>query len=160
VVIAQHIPEVFSQRWAERMDRESAIAVAEARDGDPILIGHAYVAPGGRHLRVERSGAKYFCRIGLDEPVNRHRPSVDVLFRSVAAEVGRNAVGLILTGMGSDGADGLGEMLRRGSPTIAQDRATSVVWGMPGEAVKRGHAVEVLPLDQIAARALALALGR
>ena len=80
VVIAQHIPEVFSQRSAERMDRESAIAVAEARDGDPILIGHAYVAPGGRHLRVERSGAKYFCRIGLDEPVNRHRPSVDVLF--------------------------------------------------------------------------------
>ena len=160
VVIAQHIPEVFSQRWAERMDRESAIAVAEARDGDPILIGHAYVAPGGRHLRVERSGAKYFCRIGLDEPVNRHRPSVDVLFRSVAAEVGRNAVGLILTGMGSDGADGLGEMLRRGSPTIAQDRATSVVWGMPGEAVKRGHAAEVLPLEQIAARALALTRDR
>jgi two-component system chemotaxis response regulator CheB len=160
VVIAQHIPEVFSQRWAERMDRESAIAVAEARDGDPILIGHAYVAPGGRHLRVERSGAKYFCRTGLDEPVNRHRPSADVLFRSVAAEVGRNAVGLILTGMGSDGADGLGEMLRRGSPTIAQDRATSVVWGMPGEAVKRGHAAEVLPLDEIAGRALALARGR
>ena len=127
------------------------------RDGDPILIGHAYVAPGGRHLRVERSGAKYFCRIGLDAPVNRHRPSVDVLFRSVAAEVGRNAVGLILTGMGSDGADGLGEMLRRGSPTIAQDRVTSVVWGMPGEAVKRGNAAEVLPLDQIAARALTLA---
>jgi two-component system chemotaxis response regulator CheB len=160
VVIAQHIPEVFSQRWAERMDRECAIAVAEARDGDPILIGHAYVAPGGRHLRVERSGAKYFCRIGLDEPVNRHRPSVDVLFGSVAAEVGRNAVGLILTGMGSDGAEGLGEMLRRGSPTIAQDRATSVVWGMPGEAVKRGNAAEVLPLDQIAARALVLARGR
>ena len=160
VVIAQHIPEVFSQRWAERMDGESAIAVAEARDGDPILIGHAYVAPGGRHLRVERSGAKYFCRIGHDEPVNRHRPSVDVLFRSVAAEVGRNAVGLILTGMGSDGADGLGEMLRSGSPTIAQDRATSVVWGMPGEAVKRGNAAEVLPLEQIAARALALARGR
>jgi two-component system chemotaxis response regulator CheB len=160
VVIAQHIPEVFSQRWAERMDAESAIVIAEARDGDPILIGHAYVAPGGRHLRVERSGAKYFCRIGVDEPVNHHRPSVDVLFHSVAAEVGRNAVGLILTGMGSDGADGLGAMLRRGSPTIAQDRATSVVWGMPGEAVKRGHAAEVLPLDQIAARALALARDR
>ena len=159
VVIAQHIPEVFSQRWAERMDSESAIAVAEAKDGAPILIGHAYVAPGGRHLRVERSGAKYFCRIGLDPPVNRHRPSVDVLFRSVAAEVGHNAVGLILTGMGSDGADGLGEMLRRGSPTIAQDRATSVVWGMPGEAIKRGNAAEVLPLDQIASRALALARG-
>ena len=160
VVIAQHIPEVFSQRWAARMDDESSIAVAEAADGDPILIGHAYVAPGGRHLRVERSGAKYFCKLGHDAPVNRHRPSVDVLFRSVAAEVGRNAVGVILTGMGGDGAEGLLEMARAGSPTIAQDRATSVVWGMPGEAVKRGGVGEVLPLEQIAARVLALARGR
>ena len=157
IVIAQHIPELFSQRWAARLDAESAIAVAEAGDGDQILIGHAYVAPGGRHLRVERSGAKYYCRIGGDPPVNRHRPSVDVLFRSVAAQVGRNAVGVILTGMGGDGADGLVEMCRTGSPTVAQDKASSVVWGMPGEAVKRGGAQEVLPLNQIAARVLAMA---
>ena len=160
IVIAQHIPEVFSQRWAARMDAESSIAVAEAADGDQILIGHAYVAPGGRHLRVERSGARYFCRVGTDPPVNRHRPSVDVLFRSVAAEVGRNAVGVILTGMGGDGADGLGEMYRNGSSTIAQDRETSVVWGMPGEAVKRGAAQEVLPLNKIAGRVLALSQAR
>ena len=159
VVIAQHIPEVFSTRWAARMDAESAISVAEAVDGAQILIGHAYVAPGGRHLRVERSGAKYFCRVGTDAPVNRHRPSVDVLFQSVAAEVGRNAVGVILTGMGGDGAEGLLEMLRQGSPTIAQDRATSVVWGMPGEAVKRGAAQEVLPLGAIAPRVLRLGRG-
>jgi two-component system chemotaxis response regulator CheB len=157
VVIAQHIPEVFSRRWAARLDAGSAIAVAEAADGDQILIGHAYVAPGGRHLRVERSGARYFCRVGDDPPVNRHRPSVDVLFQSVAAEVGPSAVGVILTGMGADGAEGLAEMARRGSPTVAQDRATSVVWGMPGEAVRRGAAEEVLPLAEIGPRLLALA---
>ena len=157
VVIAQHIPEVFSQRWAMRMDRESAIAVAEASDGDQILIGHAYIAPGGRHLRVERSGAKYVCRIGDDALVNRHRPSVDVLFHSVAEQVGRNAVGVILTGMGADGAEGLLEMSRVGCPTVAQDRASSVVWGMPGEAVKRGAAREVLALGDIAERILGLA---
>jgi two-component system chemotaxis response regulator CheB len=157
IVIAQHIPEVFSQRWAVRMDRESAIVVAEAKDGDQILIGHAYVAPGGRHLRVERSGAKYFCRIGDDAPVNRHRPSVDVLFHSVAEQVGRNAVGVILTGMGADGADGLLQMSRAGCPTVAQDRESSVVWGMPGEAVKRGAVSEVVPLGVMTKRLLDLA---
>jgi len=157
VVIAQHIPEVFSQRWALRMDRESAISVAEAKDGDQILVGHAYIAPGGTHLRVERSGAKYFCRVGDDPPVNRHRPSVDVLFESVADQVGRNAVGAILTGMGADGAEGLLQMARGGCPTVAQDRESSVVWGMPGEAVKRGAAREVLPLGGIASRLLDLA---
>jgi len=157
IVIAQHIPEVFSQHWAARMDRESAIAVAEAKNGDQILIGHAYVAPGGRHLRVERSGAKYFCRIGDDDPVNRHRPSVDVLFHSVAEHVGRNAVGVIMTGMGGDGAEGLLQMARAGCPTLAQDRETSVVWGMPGEAVKRGGVREILPLGTISQRMLHLA---
>jgi two-component system chemotaxis response regulator CheB len=157
VVIAQHIPEVFSARWAARMDKESSISVAEAKDGDQILIGHAYVAPGGHHLRIERSGAKYFCRLGDDAPVNRHRPSVDVLFHSVAQEVGRNAVGVILTGMGADGAEGLLQMSQVGCPTIAQDRETSVVWGMPGEAVKRGAAAEVLPLGEISRRLLDLA---
>jgi two-component system chemotaxis response regulator CheB len=159
VVIAQHIPEVFSRRFAERLDRACRLAVSEARDGEQVNLGHAYVAPGGKHLRVERSGARFVCRVGEDPPVNRHRPSVDVLFRSVAAAAGGNAVGVILTGMGADGADGLGAMRQAGAPTLAQDRESSVVWGMPGEAVKRGAAAEVLPLAAIAGRVLALAMG-
>jgi two-component system, chemotaxis family, protein-glutamate methylesterase/glutaminase len=157
VVIAQHIPPEFSRRFAERLDRTTPLTVCEARDGDPILVGHAYVAPGQRHLRVERSGARYLCRVGDDEPVNRHRPSVDVLFESVAHSVGANAIGVLLTGMGADGAAHLGTLRRRGAPTIAQDRETSVVWGMPGEAVKRGAADEVLPIERIADRLIALA---
>jgi len=149
IVIAQHIPAEFSRRFAERLDAGSRMTVSEARDGDPILIGHAYVAPGSHHLRVVRSGARYVCQLGDDEPVNRHRPSVDVLFQSVAQHVGANAIGVILTGMGADGADGLAAMRERGASTIAQDRETSVVWGMPGEAVKRGAAKIVLPLDAI-----------
>ena len=156
-VIVQHIPEVFSARFAARLDQSLPLSVNEARDGDEILIGHVYIAPGNRHLRVERSGARYVCRISQDEPVNRHRPSVDVLFRSVAAQAGANAVGVLLTGMGADGAEGLLEMKRAGSPTVAQDQATSVVWGMPREAVKRGAADEVLPLGAIASRVVALA---
>jgi two-component system chemotaxis response regulator CheB len=157
VVIAQHIPPEFSRRFAERLDQTTPLAVSEARDGDPILVGHAYVAPGQRHLRVERSGARYVCRVGDDEPVNRHRPSVDVLFASVADNVGANAIGVLLTGMGADGAHHLGTLRERGAPTIAQDRETSVVWGMPGEAVKRGAASEVLALERIAERLIALA---
>jgi two-component system chemotaxis response regulator CheB len=160
VVIAQHIPPEFSRRFAERLDRTTPLTVCEARDGDPILVGHAYVAPGQRHLRVERSGARYLCRVGDDEPVNRHRPSVDVLFESVAHSVGANAIGVLLTGMGADGAVHLGTLRQRGAPTIAQDRETSVVWGMPGEAVKRGAADDVLPLDAIADRIAALARVR
>jgi two-component system chemotaxis response regulator CheB len=157
IVIAQHIPEVFSARFAARLDANSALTVCEARDGDQILIGHAYVAPGNRHLRVERSGARYHCRVTSDEPVNRHRPSVDVLFRSVAVQAGANAVGVLLTGMGADGADGLLDMFHAGSPTIAQDQETSVVFGMPKEAIKRGAAIHVLPLPAVAARMLSLA---
>ncbi len=156
VVITQHIPELFSARFAKRLDDQCAIAVAEAKDGDQILLGHAYVAPGNFHLRVERSGARYYCRVTQEEPVNRHRPSVHVLFESVAKDVGPNAVGVILTGMGDDGADGLKLMRDAGSPTIAQDKASSVVWGMPGEAVKRNAAAEILPLDQVAERVLRL----
>lgn len=156
IVIAQHIPPVFSRRFAERLDACSALTVREAKDGDPILIGHAYVAPGQQHLRIVRSGARYVCSLGDDPPVNLHRPSVDVLFESVAEFAGANAVGVILTGMGADGAAKLGAMKDRGAPTIAQDRDSSVVWGMPGEAVKRGHAAEVLPLDAIARRLIAL----
>ncbi len=157
IVIAQHIPEMFSGRFAARLDRDTNLVVREANDGAPLLTGHAYVAPGGKHLRVERSGLKYFCAIGDDEPVNRHRPSVDVLFESVAKNVGHNAVAMLLTGMGADGAAGLLTVKQSGATTIVQDKETSVVWGMPGEAFKRGAACEVLPLSKIGPRALHLA---
>jgi two-component system chemotaxis response regulator CheB len=160
IVIAQHIPAEFSRRFAERLDGCSALTVSEAHDGDPVLIGHAYVAPGSQHLRVVRRGARYVCSLGDDELVNRHRPSVDVLFHSVAEHVGANAIGVMLTGMGADGADGLGAMRAKGAPTIAQDRESSVVWGMPGEAVKRGAVDHVLALDEIAARLISLASRR
>jgi two-component system, chemotaxis family, protein-glutamate methylesterase/glutaminase len=157
IVITQHIPELFSARFAERLDRECQIRVAEARGGEQLMLGHAYVARGNHHLRVKRSGAKYFCEVTQEEPVNRHRPSVHVLFESTAQAAGHNAIGVILTGMGDDGALGLKLMREAGSPTLAQDKATSVVWGMPGEAVKCGGAQEVLPLDRIAGRILELA---
>jgi two-component system chemotaxis response regulator CheB len=133
------------------------MTVYEAQDGQVILPGHVYIAPGDQHLLVVRDGARYVCRLDDGPPVNRHKPSVDVLFRSVAQQAGRNAVGVILTGMGKDGAVGLKEMREAGGPTIAQDEATSVVWGMPGEAVAIGAAAETLPLGQVAARLSALA---
>jgi two-component system chemotaxis response regulator CheB len=154
MVIAQHIPPVFSAHFAARLNRACALTVREAHDGAPLLAGHVYVAPGGRHLRVERSGLKYFCSLGDDDPVNRHRPSCDVLFDSVAKNVGRNAVGVILTGMGADGAGGLLRLREAGGFTLAQDQDSSVVWGMPGEAVRRGAACEVLPVDKLTARTL------
>lgn len=157
IVITQHIPAEFSRPFAHRMNDVSAMTVSEAEDGQQIVIGHAYIAPGGRHLYVERSGARYLCRLSDGLPVNRHRPSVDVLFRSVAQNVGINAIGVILTGMGDDGAGGLKEMRDAGAPTIAQDEKTSVVWGMPGEAVKRGAADRILPLERIADALLRLA---
>jgi two-component system chemotaxis response regulator CheB len=157
IVISQHIPAAFSKSFAERMDRSSPMAVCEAQDGQQILPGHVYIAPGDRHMLVERDGARYLCRLSSGPHVNRHRPSVDVMFRSVAQNVGPNAVGVLLTGMGDDGARGLREMLDAGAGTIAQDEASSVVWGMPGSAVKIGAAAQVLPLHQIAAQILALA---
>jgi two-component system, chemotaxis family, protein-glutamate methylesterase/glutaminase len=156
-LIAQHIPAGFSRSWAQRLHDHSALTVREAVDGEPALVGHAYVAPGGYHLRILRSGARYLCRVSDDAPVNRHRPSVDALFDSVAERAGSNAVGIILTGMGADGARGLLKMRTAGCPTIAQDEASAVVWSMPGEAVKLGAALEVLPLSSIANRALQLA---
>jgi two-component system, chemotaxis family, protein-glutamate methylesterase/glutaminase len=159
LLVAQHIPEIFSTRFAERLDRISQVSVREAEDGAAILLGHAYVAPGGFHLRLARSGAKYYCRVTRDEPINRHRPAVDALFESVASEARANAIGVLLTGMGADGAAGLLAMRQAGALTIAQDRATSVVWGMPGEAVKRGAASETLPLPRIAQRLQAWARG-
>jgi len=157
VVIAQHIPKAFSGPFAKRMNDCCHVTVYEAEDGQQVLAGHAYIAPGDRHLMVVRDGTRYVCRLDDGVPVNRHKPSVDVLFRSVAQNAGGNAIGAILTGMGKDGARGLKEMLDAGSRTIAQDEATSVVWGMPGEAVALGAAQHVLPLETVAAKILSLA---
>ena len=157
IVITQHIPKAFSGPFARRMNDCCGVSVCEARDGQQILAGHAYIAPGDRHLLVVRDGTRYVCRLDDGVPVNRHKPSVDVLFRSVAQNAGRNAIGALLTGMGKDGARGLKEMLDSGSQTIAQDEATSVVWGMPGEAVALGAAQHVLPLEGVAARIRQLA---
>lgn len=157
IVITQHIPAGFSRAFAERMNRCSAMAVCEAQDGQPITPGQVYIAPGSFHLSVVRSGARWHCRVADGEPVSRHKPSVDVLFDSVARHAGANAVGAILTGMGYDGAQGMLRMKEAHAPTLAQDEATSLVWGMPGSAVKAGAVQEILPLENIAARMLALA---
>src|SRR5688572_8197269 len=157
IVIAQHIPEAFSLPFTKRMDSLAKMSVVEPSDGQYIMAGHVYIAPGGKHLLVERDGARYRCRLNNGPPVNRHCPSVDVLFRSVAQNVGPNAVGVILTGMGDDGARGLKEMLDAGARTMAQDEASSVVWGMPGAAVKLGGAQEILPLGKVAENIMRLA---
>ena len=157
IVIAQHIPEAFSLPFTKRMDSLAKMSVVEPVDGQYIMAGHVYIAPGSKHLLVERDGARYRCRLNNGPPVNRHCPSVDVLFRSVAQNVGPNAVGVILTGMGDDGARGLKEMLEAGARTMAQDEASSVVWGMPGAAVKLGAAQEILPLGRVAENIMRLA---
>jgi two-component system, chemotaxis family, protein-glutamate methylesterase/glutaminase len=157
VVITQHIPKAFSTPFAKRMNDCCQVTVYEAEDGQQVLAGHAYIAPGDRHLMVVRDGARYVCRLDDGVPVNRHKPSVDVLFRSVAQNAGRNAIGVLLTGMGKDGARGLKEMLDAGSQTIAQDEATSVVWGMPGEAVALGAAQHVVALESVAGKIRSLA---
>jgi two-component system chemotaxis response regulator CheB len=149
VLITQHIPKAFSASFAARMDRLCRMTVCEATDGQQVLTGHVYIAPGDQHLMLARDGARYICRLDDGPPVNRHKPSVDVLFRSVAQQAGSNAIGAILTGMGRDGALGLREMREAGAATIAQDEASSLVWGMPGEAVALGAAGEVLPLEGI-----------
>ncbi|MGH8145830.1 MAG: protein-glutamate methylesterase/protein-glutamine glutaminase [Rhodanobacteraceae bacterium] len=157
IVITQHIPAQFSAPFAQRMDKCSAMRVFEARDGQPIQAGHAYIAPGDRHLLVVRDGSRHICRLHDGPLVNRHKPSVDVLFRSVVASIGGNGVGALLTGMGDDGARGLKEMREAGSPTLVQDEPTSVVWGMPGAAWKLGAADEALPIEAVAGRLLELA---
>lgn len=156
VVISQHIPAMFSRSFAMRMNQLSQMAVSEAEEGKVILPGLVYIAPGGQHLLVERDGARYICRLNQGNPVNRHRPSVDVLFRSVAQNAGPNAIGIILTGMGDDGARGIKEMHDAGAVTVAQDERTSVVWGMPGEAVKLGGIDYILPLNEIPNKIVAL----
>ncbi len=157
ILITQHMPGGFTRSFAERLDRLCQISVKEAADGERILPGHAYIAPGDAHLKLARSGANYVARLDDGPPVNRHRPSVDVLFHSAAGQAGRNAIGVLLTGMGKDGAAGLLEMRQAGAATLAQDEASCVVYGMPREAVALGGAGEVLPLDEIAPRLLSLA---
>jgi two-component system chemotaxis response regulator CheB len=154
VVISQHIPAGFSAAFARRLDHHGALTVREARDGETILRGHAYVAPGGRHLEVRRWREGYRCHVHDAPAVDHHRPSVDLLFRSVAAVAGPEAVGVLLTGMGTDGARGLLEMRAAGAHTICQDQASSAVWGMPGAAVRLGAACQVLALERIAAQAV------
>jgi two-component system, chemotaxis family, protein-glutamate methylesterase/glutaminase len=157
IVIVQHIPKAFSGAFAARMDALCEITVCEAEDGQPILPGHAYIAPGDLHLEVVRGTPQYRCRLSDADPVNRHRPSADVLFRSVAQVAGQNGIGVILTGMGRDGASGLKAMLTAGAATIAQDEASSVVWGMPGAAWESGAVQSLHPLTQVAAKIIALA---
>jgi two-component system chemotaxis response regulator CheB len=150
ILITQHMPERFTKTWADRMNGLCRISVKEAEDGDSVLPGHALVAPGSYHMTLVRSGARYTVRINQDPPVNRHRPSVDVMFDSVAKYAGSNSVGVILTGMGGDGAKGLLAMKQAGAATIAQDEESCVVFGMPKEAIKLGCVDKVLPLDDIA----------
>jgi two-component system chemotaxis response regulator CheB len=150
VLITQHMPERFTKTWADRLNSLCRISVKEAEDGDSVLPGHALIAPGGYHMTLVRSGARYTVHINQDPPVNRHRPSVDVMFASVARYAGANAVGVILTGMGGDGAKEMLAMKQAGAFTIAQDEASCVVFGMPKEAIKLGGVDQVVPLADIA----------
>jgi two-component system chemotaxis response regulator CheB len=150
VAIVQHMPEAFTAQFARRLDELCRIEVKEAEQGDRLVPGRALVAPGNRHLCIRRSGALYLADVVDGPPVNLHRPSVDVLFRSAARACGPNALGVILTGMGDDGAEGMAELKEAGARTVAQDEATSVVFGMPREAIARGAVDEVLPLPRIA----------
>ncbi len=155
IVITQHMPPGFTTSFAARLNTLCRIRVAEARHGERILPGHAYIAPGGHHLRIDRSGSNYVAVIEDTEPVNRHKPSVEVLFRSAARVIGPNAIGVMLTGMGADGAQAMREMKDAGSHNFVQDEASCVVFGMPRMAIQAGAAHEVLPLTQIAPALLA-----
>lgn len=150
IVIVQHMPERFTTAFAKRLNGLCEVDVKEAEDGDPVLRGHVLIAPGGRHMMLERQGARYHVSVRDGPLVSRHRPSVDVLFRSAARNAGSNAIGIILTGMGDDGARGLLEMKQAGARTMAQDEATSVVFGMPREAVVRGGVDRIVPLYNVA----------
>jgi two-component system chemotaxis response regulator CheB len=151
ILITQHMPERFTKTWAERLNSLSRLSVKEAEDGDSVLPGHVLVAPGNYHMTLVRSGARYSVKISQGEPVNRHRPSVDAMFDSVAQYAGANTVGVILTGMGGDGAKGMLKMKQAGAYTIAQDESSCVVFGMPKEAIKLGGVDKILPLTEISA---------
>jgi len=155
VLIAQHMPAGFTKSFAQRLDGLCRITVKEAEHGERVLPGYAYIAPGAYHLSLARSGANYVAHLDQEPPVNRHRPSIDVLFDSAARHAGKNAIGMILTGMGKDGAEGLLRMKKAGAHTLAQDEASCVVFGMPKEAIALGAADEVAPLGEMSRRVLA-----
>jgi two-component system, chemotaxis family, protein-glutamate methylesterase/glutaminase len=154
ILIAQHMPEGFTRSFAERLDKLSRITVREAAHNERVLPGHAYIAPGHSHLLLKRSGSNYMTELSQSPPVNRHRPSVDVLFRSAAQAAGANAIGVILTGMGRDGAVGMREMHEAGAYTFAQDESSCVVFGMPKEAIALGGVDEIAPINEMAHRVL------
>jgi two-component system chemotaxis response regulator CheB len=156
IVISQHLPAAFSESFAKHVNEATEMTVCIAQNGQQILTGNIYIAPGDKHLLIIRDGARYICQLNDGPLVNRHKPSVDVMFRSVAQNVGSNAIGVMLTGMGADGASAMKEMKDAGSVNIIQDEASSVVWGMPGEAFKLDAADYVVPLDKVAAQILAL----
>ena len=155
IVIVQHMPEKFTAAFAKRLNSLCEVEVKEAVHGDPVLRGHVLIAPGDRHMMLERQGARYHVAVREGPLVSRHRPSVDVLFRSAARAAGANAMGVILTGMGDDGARGMNEMHQAGAYTVAQDEASSIVFGMPKKAIAHGGVDRILPLDQIAREILA-----
>ncbi|PLX97914.1 MAG: chemotaxis response regulator protein-glutamate methylesterase [Desulfuromonas sp.] len=159
VAIVQHMPEHFTAAFANRLNETCRVTVKEAKDGDTIIQGHALIAPGNRHMLLQRSGAKYYVALKDGPLVSRHRPSVDVLFRSTARYAGSNAIGVIMTGMGDDGAKGMLEMKHAGAINIAQNEKTCIVFGMPNEAIKLGAVDIVLPLDAIAEKVLKLGLN-
>lgn len=154
MVIVQHMPEKFTRSFADRLNETCKVTVREAKDGDSVIPGQVLIAPGNFHTLLKRSGARYYVEVKEGPLVSRHRPSVDVLFRSAARYAGKNCVGVILTGMGDDGAQGMLEMKKAGAQTIAQDEATCVVYGMPAQAVKLGGVDKELPLEQIAREVL------
>jgi len=154
ILIAQHMPESFTKSFSERLDKLCKINVVESRGGERILPGHAFVAPGHSHLMLQRCGANYVTELSQRDPVNRHRPSVDVLFHSAAKAAGKNAIGVILTGMGKDGAEGMLAMHKAGAYNFAQDEASCVVYGMPKEAVATGGVDEIIPLQEMAKKVL------
>ena len=156
ILVTQHMPENFTKAFAHRLNTTCRLSVKEAEDGERVLPGHVYVAPGHSHLLLTRRGANYVTSLNQGPEVNRHRPSVDVLFRSAANSAGKNAVGVILTGMGKDGAAGMAELKQAGAYNFAQDEASCVVFGMPKEAIAHGGVDEVLPLEDIPQRLITL----
>ena len=156
IVIVQHMPEKFTYSFAERLNQICDIKVKEAENGDPVEKGTALIAPGNKHLLLKRAGTKYFVEVIDGQLVNRHRPSVDVLFRSATSSAGKNAIGIIMTGMGDDGARGLGELKEAGAYTIAQDEKSSIVYGMPKEALKYDQTAKVMPLELMASHLITL----
>lgn len=152
IVITQHIPESFSERFARRLNKQSVLQIAEAKDGDVLKAGHVYIAPGSHHLVVKKHGAELICRLEESAPVNRHKPSVEVMFNSLEGLDVKNITTILLTGMGDDGALAMKKLVDKGAHSIVQDEATSLVWGMPGAAVRYGAAKEILALEKVAPR--------